>query len=119
MRNKPLISPDNHMGHFAWRYDPETQQIGITDFNGIETRGLPVCHHHTAQGDPYGIHGFRQREPGNREVISEVIAMLSSKYLHPGAATNLLFGLSLDIDARTRSGALITNYQLHMEIIRS
>jgi hypothetical protein len=42
-------------------------------------------------------------DPGHRENNQEDIAMLSSKYIHPGATRNLLYDLSIDIDARTNS----------------
>jgi hypothetical protein len=64
MRDNLLISHDNYMGHYIWRYDPETQQIDITDFNGIEIKGLPVCHRHMVPSDPYGIHVFMGLLPG-------------------------------------------------------
>ena len=58
MRDKLLISCDNHMGHYAWPYDTETRQIDVSDFTEIEIKGLPVCHRHMLPADQYGIHGF-------------------------------------------------------------
>jgi hypothetical protein len=90
------------MGHHAWWHDSATEQIDISDFNGIETKGLPVCHRHMVPSDPYGIHGVMALWPRTQGVISEIMAMTSSEFLHLGMSKNLLSGLSLDIDVKTR-----------------